>query len=135
MDPDKKYCLFTESSKHSWSGIIIQYTEHTQEAGAKIKVPHPITYQRCTCKALRKIGSALTKRANGIYMSFHKMVFYLKDSHILIQCDHAPSCKFIYSVTKNNKVNNSLQEIHSIAHHIEFEHIKGKENVLTDSLS
>ena len=41
----------------------------------------------------------------------------------------------MYSVTKNDKVNNWSQETHAITPHIEFEHIKGKNNVLTDSLS
>ena len=29
--PDKKYYLFTDSSKHSWSGILIQYTEQIRK--------------------------------------------------------------------------------------------------------
>ena len=67
-----------------------------------------------------------------IYMSFCKMVFYLKDAHIMILCNHAPLHKLIYSVTRNDKVNNWSQEIHSITLCIEFEHIKGKENILAD---
>ena len=41
----------------------------------------------------------------------------------------------MYSVTKNDKVNNWSQEMHAITPHIESEHIKGKNNVLVDSLS
>ena len=41
----------------------------------------------------------------------------------------------MYSVTKNDKVNNWSQEMHAITPHIEFEHIKRKNNVLSDSLS
>ena len=67
-------------------------------------------------------------------MSFLKMVFYLKDAHVKIRCEHAVLCKFIYSVTKNDKVNNWSQEIHSITPYINFKHIKGKENVWADSL-
>ena len=48
-------------------------------------------------------------------------------------CNHAPLCKFINSVTKKDKVNNCSQGIHSITPYIDFEHIKGKENVLADS--
>ena len=36
---------------------------------------------------------------------------------------------------KNDMVNNWLQEIYTINPHIGFEHIKGKENILADSLS
>ena len=38
-------------------------------------------------------------------------------------------------MTKNDKVNNLLQEIHAITSHIDFEHIKVRENLLEDSLS
>ena len=41
----------------------------------------------------------------------------------------------ILTVTKNDKVNNWFQEIHSITHHIDFKHIRGKESMLVDSLS
>ena len=63
------------------------------------------------------------------------MVFYLRDSHVKIKSYHAFLCKFKYSVTKNDKVNNSSQEIHAITSYIDYEHIKGKDNVLADSLS
>ena len=53
----------------------------------------------------------------------------------MVQSDHAPLQKFVHSITKNDKVNNWSQEIHVITPHIEFEHIKGKNNVLADSLS
>ena len=43
-----------------------------------------------------------------------------------------PYCVFS---NKNNKVNSWSQEIHAITPHIEFKHIKGKENILADSLS
>ena len=59
-------------------------------------------------------------------MSFRKMVFYLKETHVMIPCDHSPL---------NDKVNNWSQEIHTITPHIEFKHIKGKNNILADSLS
>ena len=62
------------------------------------------------------------------------MVFYLKDSHVNIRCDNAPSCKFVYSVTKNDKVNKGSKEKHAIIPYIDFEHIKGRGNILADSL-
>ena len=41
----------------------------------------------------------------------------------------------MYSVTKYDKVNHWSQEMHAITSYIEFEHFKGKDNVLVDSLS
>ena len=106
-----------DSSKHSWSGILVQYTEQTREDGTKFKVPHPITYQSGNIKGSQKNLSTSTKEV-----------------YIMIRCDHALLQKFVYSLTKTIKVDNWSQEIHSITPHIEFEHIKGKENVLADSL-
>ena len=63
------------------------------------------------------------------------MVFYLKEAHVMVQSDHTTLWKFVYLVTKNDKVNNWSQEMHAITPHIEFEHIKGKNNVLVVILS
>ena len=63
------------------------------------------------------------------------MVFYLKDVHVMIWCDQAPSCKFICLVMKNDKFNNWSHEIHAVIPHFNFEHINGKENIQADSLS
>ena len=67
-------------------------------------------------------------------MSFQKMVFYLKEAHIMVRIDHALLQKFVYSLMKNDKVNNWSQEMHAITPHIELDYIKGKGNVLADSL-
>ena len=37
-------------------------------------------------------------------MFFCKMAFYMKEAQVMVRCDHAPLRKFIYSVTKNDKV-------------------------------
>ena len=54
-------------------------------------------------------------------MSFHQMIFYLKDAHVMIRCDHTPLGKFM--------VNNWSQAIHTVTPHIYFKHIKRKENI------
>ena len=71
LDPDKQYYLFSDSRKHSLSGIIMQYHEHIRVDG-RISVPHPIMYQSCLLqRSQNKLGS-LTKEAFAIYMSFVK---------------------------------------------------------------
>ena len=97
-------------------------------------VPYPITYQSGTSQVSQKNWSTLTKEAYVIYMSFCRMVYYLKYGQVMRRGVHAPLSKFICSVMKNNKVNNWSQEICLITPYIEFEHIKGKENVLVDSV-
>ena len=66
-------------------------------------------------------------------MSFHKMVFYLKEAHVLMRCDHAPLQN---SYTQPLKmIKNWSPKIHAITFHMDFKHIMGKENVLAESLS
>ena len=50
----------------------------------------------------------------------------------MVQSEHAP-CR--NSVTKNDKVSNWSWEMYTITPCVEFEHIKGKDNVLADSMS
>ena len=52
-DPVLYIYLFTDSSKHSWSGILIQHTAQTKEQ-TKIKVPHPTAYQSDTYQGCQK---------------------------------------------------------------------------------
>ena len=100
-------------------------------------------YQSGTFQGTQRNWIALTKEAYAIYMYFQKMVCYLEDAHVKIRCDHAPQIrcdhaplhKFVYSVTNNDKINNWLQEIHAITPYIYFEHIKGRDNILEESLS
>ena len=81
-DQDKQYYPFMNSSKHSWSDNLIQYAEWTKEDGTKIWISHPITYQSGTFHGSQKNRSTLTKEAYAIYMSFGKMVFYLKEAYV-----------------------------------------------------
>ena len=96
LDPDKQYYLFTDSSKHSWSDIFVQYTEQEREDGSKFKVPHTITYQSRSFQGSQKKWSSLTKEAYAIYKPFNKMVFHLKEVYVMIRCEHAPLKKFLY---------------------------------------
>ena len=47
-EPDKQYYLFTDSSKHSWGAVLVQYSEHEQGNGRKLNIPHPIASQSGT---------------------------------------------------------------------------------------
>ena len=73
------------------------------------KLPHPITYQSGTVQGSQKNWSTLTKVAYAIYMSYRKIVFYLKVTHVMIQCVHSPLQKSVYSIMKNDKVNNQTK--------------------------
>ena len=68
-------------------------------------------------------------------VSFHKMAFYLCDAEVIIQSDHAPLQKLIKNKNKNVLTQNWVLEIFSILPHVTFQCIKGKDNILADSLS
>ena len=53
-------------------------------------------------------------------------MFYLKEALEMVRSDQSSLWKFMDSVMKND---NWSQEMHVIMPHIEFEHIKGKDNV------
>ena len=73
------------------------------------------------------------KEAFAIYMSVKKLSFYLTDVQILLRSDHKPLEKFLHKNTLNSKVNNWAMELE--AFNIQFDYIKGSNNILTDTLS
>ena len=79
--------------------------------------------------------STIQKQAYAIYASFKKMVFYLRDAQVLIKNDHAPLRKFIYANTTNNMLTTWAQDLVAITPYIDFEHLKGSQNILSDAIS
>ena len=73
------------------------------------------------------------KEAFAIYTSVKKLSFYLTDAQILLRSDHKPLEKFLQKNTLNSKVNNWAMELE--AFNIQFDYIKGSNNVLADTLS
>ena len=73
------------------------------------------------------------KEAFAIYMSVKKLLFYLTDAQILLRSDHKPLEKFLLKNTLNSKVNNWAMELE--AFNIQFDYIKGSNNILVDTLS
>ena len=66
-------------------------------------------------------------------MSVKKLSFYLSDAQILLRSDHKLSEKFLLKNTLNSKVNNWAMELE--AFNIQFDYIKGSNNILADTLS
>ena len=52
---------------------------------------------------------------------------------VLLKSDHLPLRRFLHKNTLNSKVNNWAMEL--VSFNIQFEHIKGQNNVLADTLS
>ena len=66
-------------------------------------------------------------------MFVKKLLFYLEQADILLKSDHLPLKKSLHKNTLNSKVNNWAMELQSFK--IQFEHIKGQNNILADTLS
>ena len=134
-DPNLPYILYTDSSKYTWSGILMQKQAIDLPDGSKREVEVQITQQSGTYTESQEKWSTIKKEVYAIYASFKKMVFYLRDAKVLIRSDHAPLKKFISANTKNDQLTNWCQELYAITNQITFKHIKGKDNVMSDAIS
>ena len=67
-DPQKPYVLFTDASKYTWAGVLMQpYTEET--GGKTVATHHPVTYVSGLFRGSQLDWAALTKEAYALYMS------------------------------------------------------------------
>ena len=66
-------------------------------------------------------------------MSVKKLSFYLTQADGMLKSDHLPLRRFPHKNTLNSKVNNVAMELESFS--IQFEHIKGQNSILVDTLS
>ena len=74
------------------------------------------------------------KEAYVIMMMFLKMAFYHCNVEVAIRSDHAPLQNVIKNKSKNILTQNLAFEIFSNLPYITFQHIKGLDNILVDSL-
>ena len=131
-DTSKPYTLYTDASKFSWAGVLTQ--PHTTVIdGKSTTTDHPVTFVSGLFRGSQLNWAALTKEAFAIYMSVKKLLFYLTDAQILLRSDHKPLEKFLLKNTLNSKVNNWAMELE--AFNIQFDYIKGSNNILADTLS
>ena len=131
-DTSKPYTLYIDASKFSWAGVLTQ--PHTTVIdGKSTTTDHPVAFVSGLFRGSQLNWAALTKEAFAIYMSVKKLLFYLTDAQILLRSDHKPLEKFLQKNTLNSKVNNWAMELE--AFNIQFDYIKGSNNILVDTLS
>ena len=94
---------------------------------------HPVAFVSGFFRGSQLNWAALMKEAFAIYMSIKKLSFYLTDAQILLRSDHKPLEKFSLKKMLNLKVNNWAMELE--AFNIQFDYIKGSNNILADTLS
>ena len=131
-DTSKPYTLYTDTSKFGWAGVLTQ-SHTTVIDGKSITTDHPVAFVSGLFRGSQLNWAALTKEAFAIYMSVKKLSFYLTDAQILLRSDHKPLEKFLQTNTLNSKVNNWAMELE--AFNIQFDYIKGSNNILADTLS
>ena len=121
-----------DASKYGWAGVLTQ--KHTADVnGKQITTDHPVTFVSGLFRGSQLNWATLTKEEFAVYMSVKKLSFYLTDAQILLRSDHKPLEKFLLKNTLNSKVNNWAMELE--AFNIQFDYIKGQNNILTDTLS
>ena len=101
--------------------------------GKSITTDHPVAFVSGLVRGSQLNWATLMKEAFAIYMSVKKLSFYLTDAQILLRSDHKPLEKFLQKNTLNSKVNNWAMELE--AFNIQFDYIKGANNVIVDTLS
>ena len=132
VDTNKPYTLYTDVRKYGWAGVLTQ-SHTTVIDGKSITTDHPVTFVSGLFRGSQLYWTVLTKEACAIYMSVKKLSFDLIQADVLLKSDHLPLKGFLHKNTLNSKVNNWAMELESF--NIQFEHIKGQNNVLTDTLS
>ena len=131
-DTSKPYTLYTDASKYGWAGVLTQ--PHIMTIDDKsTTTDHPVAFVSGLFRGSQLNWAALMKEAFAIYMSIKKLLFYLTDAQILLRSDHKPLEKFLLKNTLNSKVNNWAMELE--AFNIQFDYIKGFNNILADTLS
>ena len=101
--------------------------------GKSTTTDHPVAFVSGLFRGSQLNWAALMKEAFAIYMSVKKLSFYLTDAQILLRSDHKPLEKFLLKNTLNSKVNNWAMALE--AFNIQFDYIKGSNNILADTLS
>ena len=131
-DTSKPYTLYTDASKYGWAGVLTQPHVMTVD-GKSTTTDHLVAFVSGLFRGSQLNWAALTKEAFDIYMSIKKLSFYLKDAQILLRSDHKPLEKFLLKNLLNAKGNNWAMELE--AFNIQFDYIKGSNNILADTLS
>ena len=131
-DTSKPYTLYTDASKYGWAGVLTQPHTMTLD-GKSTTTDHPVAFVSGLFRGSQLNWAALTKESFVIDMSVKKLSFYLTDAQILLRSDHKPLEKFLLKNTLNSKVNNWAMEPE--AFNIQFDCIKGSNNILADTLS
>ena len=89
--PKKPFMLFTDASKHSYSGI--HQEETPNQSGLKVNLI-PIAYFSGSFDKAQQLWRTTQKECYAVYQSIQKIVFYLAGTKCMLYCDHKPVVPF-----------------------------------------
>ena len=125
-DPNKDYILYTDASSNAYSGVLCQLQDNKNY----IKL---IAYFSGTFTAQNKCWCATEKEALAVLKSVQRFDYYLRGAQCTLRCGHKPLEPFLsrdMEIAKLDRWAMLLQE-----YNIRFIHIKGKDNILADTIS
>ena len=125
-DPNKPYTLYTDASNNAYSGILCQPVDNNQDI-------RPVAYFSGTFIAQKKSWCATEKEAHAVLKSMQHFDYYIQCGKCTLHCNHKPLEPFLSRGMKIAKLDRwamLLQE-----YDITFVHIKGKDNILADTIS
>ena len=132
-DTSKPCTLFTDASNYGWAGVLTQEYKSVDSKGKECTTLHPVAYISGHFRGNQLNWAALTKEAYVIYMCVKRLTFYISGTKVTQGSDHLPLKKFLLKNTLNECINRWAMEIED--YQINCNHIKGKINVLADTLS
>ena len=118
--------LLKSLSNNTYSAVLCQLQNNDNDI-------RPVAYFSGTFTAQNKSWCATKKEAYAVLKSVPRFDYYLRDTKCTLRCDHKPLEPFLSRGTKILKLDRwamLLQE-----YDITFIHIKGKDNILADTIS
>ena len=130
-NPNKVFKLFTNASKHSYSGIL-----HQEEIPKEVNtVPNlvSIAYFSYLFSEIPQLWNITKKECYSVYRSIQKFLFCLAGTKCTLYCDHKPLAPFFTMGISSLVLDDWALELQWFD--IQFEHILGKKNVVADVIS
>ena len=130
-NPNKMFKLFTNVSKHSYSGVLHQ-EEAPDKANAEPKLVL-IAYFSGSFGKTQQLWNTTQKECYIVYRSIQKFSFYFAGPKYILYCDHKPLAPFFTTGMSSPVLDWGTLELQQF--NIWFEHISGKKNVVADMIS
>ena len=130
-NPNKPLRLFTDASKHSYTGILHQ--EETPKTSNTDTNLVPIAYFLGSFSRTQQLWNTIQKECYTVYQSIHKFAFCLTGTDCTLYCDCKPLAPFFTNGMSSpllDRLDLELQQFN-----FRFQQIQGKRNVVADAIS